>query len=228
MGTPFDVTAVATVLLTVGALIGLVVLAAVYDELRALSPGTAGRDEPSVSQMSKPDPPSRDEIRTLIPHIRRVIKSRGVPSSDEWDLVQSVLIGAWSAIMEGRYLPDPAVGLCGWVREIARRQVSNYWRRARARREQLTDPDELAKERDQWQPDELLVQEYESRREELLLTELLETRDPKLSVLVAHDIEGLAMEQIAKERNVPLSTVYRWRATALTSLRKLARQRSRA
>jgi RNA polymerase sigma-70 factor (ECF subfamily) len=190
-------------------------------------PGRFAGSKFSAAQMSKLDPPSIGEIHALTPYIRKVLKSRGVPPRDRLDLVQSVLIGAWEAITSGRYQPNPAVGLRGWVGAIARRQASNYLRSARVRRERLTEPDELAKSVDQCAPDELLARAHDQRMEQEMLTELFQTGDEMRSVLVAHDIDGLTMEQIADERQVSLATVYRWRAAAIACLQKTARQRVR-
>src|SRR5262245_32081498 len=95
-----------------------------------------------LTQTSKLHNDLWDEVRTLIPYIRAVLRSRGVPRGEEPDLLQAVLVGAWLAITNGRYRPDPASSLRAWIAEIARRQAAKYLRSARRRRERVTDPDE--------------------------------------------------------------------------------------
>ena len=127
MGTPIDVIATLTVLLTAGALVCLLLLLTAYDDLRITSSGGTSllkSFEPPAAQMSKPDPPSMEEIHALTPYIHSVLKARGVPERDRCDLVQRVLIGAWRAIASSRYEPQPGVPLRAWVGEIARRQAS--------------------------------------------------------------------------------------------------------
>jgi RNA polymerase sigma factor (sigma-70 family) len=224
MGTPVDITAISTVLLTVGVLICLVILLTVYDDLRLASSGGTSllkSFDPPVAQMSNLDPPSMEEIHALTPYIHAVLKARGVPQRDRWDLVQHVLIGAWQAIVSSRYQPKPGVPLRAWVGEIARRQASTYRRSARARQEELMDPDEIRHESRQTPPDDRLAEEEERQ----IVTTQLKSTNPMQSVLIAHDVDGVPMAEIAKEQRVPLSTAYRWRASALSALQKEARRR---
>ncbi|HLM73226.1 MAG TPA: sigma-70 family RNA polymerase sigma factor [Polyangiaceae bacterium] len=224
MGTPIDVIATLTVLLTAGALVCLLLLLTAYDDLRITSSGGTSllkSFEPPAAQMSKPDPPSMEEIHALTPYIHSVLKARGVPERDRCDLVQRVLIGAWRAIASSRYEPKPGVPLRAWVGEIARRQASTYRRSAMARREQLTAPDEIRHESRQPPPDDMLAEEEERH----LMTTQLKSADPMQQILFAHDVEGVPMAEIAKEQRVPLSTAYRWRASALSALQKEARRR---
>ena len=224
MGTPIDVTAMHTVLLAVGAFICLVLLRTFYHDLRiASSDGTSllKSFDPPAAQMSKLDPPSMEEVHALTPYIHSVLKARGVPQRDRCDLVQRVLIGAWQAIASSRYQPKPGVPLRAWVGEIARRQASTYRRSALARREELTDPDEIRHESRQTPPDDMLAE----KEEQHLVTTQLKSASPMQRILIAHDVEGLPMAEIAKEQRVPLSTAYRWRASALSALQREARRR---
>jgi DNA-directed RNA polymerase specialized sigma24 family protein len=71
--------------------------------------------------------------------------------------------------------------------------------------------------------DDMLAEEEERH----LVTAQLKSANPMQQILIAHDIEGLPMAEIAKEQRVPLSTAYRWRASALSALQKEARRRVR-
>ena len=224
MGTPVDVAAIFTVLLTVGVFIYLVIFPTGYDDLRVASSGGTSPlklFDPPAAQMSNLDPPSMEEIHALTPYIHSVLKARGVPQRDRLDLVQRVLLGAWQAIISSRYRPIPGVPLRAWVGEIARRQASTYRRSARARQEELTDPDEIRHESQQTPPDERLAEEEERQ----IVAAQLQSTNPMRSILIAHDIDGVPMAEIAKEQRVPLSTAYRWRASALSALQKEARRR---
>jgi RNA polymerase sigma factor (sigma-70 family) len=179
---------------------------------------------PFAAQASKLDPPVMAEVRALTPYIRAVLRSRGVLQRDEWDVVQDVLIGAWKAITSGRYRPSPTASLKAWVAEIARRQAATYRRSVRHRWEELTDPGEIHHESRRARPDEML----EDAEDAQFVAEHLKCPDEKQSVLLAHDLDGLAIAEIARDRRVPLSTAYRWRASALASLQDEARQRSQA
>lgn len=201
--------------------LGFVALAMVATLAMRAQPATHRIECDPAAQMSKLDPPSMDEIRTHVPYIRTVLKSRGVPQRDRGDLVQSVLIGAWEAITSDRYRPDP-VRLRAWLAEIARRQAANYRRSARVQWEQLTDPDDMHHESQRTQPDGLL----EVAEDWQFVTEQLKSPDEMQSVLIAHDLEELPMAEVARDRRVPLSTAYRWRATALESLRQVVRRRA--
>jgi RNA polymerase sigma factor (sigma-70 family) len=179
------------------------------------------RGSDAAAQMSNLDPPSMEEIHALTPYIHSVLKARGVPQRDRLDLVQRVLLGAWQAIISSRYRPIPGVPLRAWVGEIARRQASTYRRSARARQEELTDPDEIRHESQQTPPDERLAEEEERQ----IVAAQLQSTNPMRSILIAHDVDGVPMAEIAKEQRVPLSTAYRWRASALSALQKEARRR---
>lgn len=164
-----------------------------------------------------------DEVYALIPYVRVVLRARGVPRRAEEDVVQSVLIGAWQAITSGRYRPDPNASLRAWIAEIARRQAAKYRRWARPRRAEQLDSEETCYESPHGQPDELL----EDGEDQQFVTEQLKSPDQKQAILIAHDLDGLAMADIARSHNVSLSTAYRWRADALESLRDLARRREK-
>jgi DNA-directed RNA polymerase specialized sigma24 family protein len=83
------------------------------------------------------------------------------------------------------------------------------------------DPNEIRHESRQTPPDDRLAEEEERQ----IVTTQLKSTNPMQSILIAHDVEGLPMAEIAKEQRVPLSTAYRWRASALSALQKEARRR---
>ncbi|WP_437785391.1 RNA polymerase sigma factor [Sorangium sp. So ce1097] len=86
------------------------------------------------------------------PRIRGMLRALGVHPQDREDLTQQVLFGAWRAIEEGRYRPDPdrdpSYALRAWLMGIAWRKASHYHGRAHRRREIAVglDPWYLAEE----------------------------------------------------------------------------------
>ncbi|WP_437731187.1 RNA polymerase sigma factor [Sorangium sp. So ce1335] len=78
---------------------------------------------------------------------RRLIEATlvacGVPARDCEDLLQIVLVAAWSAIQAGRYRPHPRAhprrALQAWLQGIAWRQAGHHLGRAHVRREVPVD-----------------------------------------------------------------------------------------
>lgn len=200
---------------------GLAVWAAFLVKTRARAAGASPSPlhGQSALQSSELDPPMA-EVTRLVPYIRAVLRARGVPRCEEQDLVQSVLLGAWLAITSGRYHPEPA-GIRAWVAEIARRLAAKHRRSARFRRELLTDPDEIDEEHLAGDAEAAVIDE--EHRE--LVIELLDPRDAKQTVLIAHDLDGVSMEEIARALHVTVSTAYRWRTAALEALQEQVRRR---
>ncbi|WP_437586685.1 RNA polymerase sigma factor [Sorangium sp. So ce1000] len=96
----------------------------------------------SMSRRPAISPP----LATLLAE-RRLIAARlvacGVPARDREDVLQNVLIAAWSAIQAGRYRPDPRAdprrALQSWLRGITWRQAGHHLGRAHIRREVPVD-----------------------------------------------------------------------------------------
>ncbi|WP_437990024.1 RNA polymerase sigma factor [Sorangium sp. So ce145] len=85
-------------------------------------------------------------LATLVAE-QRLIAARlvacGVPARDRDDVLQNVLIAAWSAIRAGRYRPDPRVdprrALQRWLHGITWRQAGHHLERAHIRHEVPVD-----------------------------------------------------------------------------------------
>ena len=68
-------------------------------------------------------------------------------------------------------------------------------------------------------------EELEAHQARLLVLELLHEIDiDARAVLIAHDIDGNPMAEVAEQRGIPLSTVYRWRTRAKAQLREACSQ----
>jgi RNA polymerase sigma factor (sigma-70 family) len=136
------------------------------------------------------------------PFVRSVLLGRGVPSRDVEDLVHDVFV-----IVIGRIGDlDPARTPRPFLYVIACRVASNYRRRARIWREELAGdlPDEPLPEIITTVEDELSA--HEAREQVLCRVGKLR---PKLrAVLVAHELEGRPMPEIAALLGIPLKTAY--------------------
>jgi DNA-directed RNA polymerase specialized sigma24 family protein len=103
--------------------------------------------------------------------------------------------------------------------------VAHYRERAYHRREELT-PDGFADiPTETPAPDERLICE----QVRLKVTDVLYEIDADVRhVLIAHDINGVAMEEIAAQLRIALSTAYKWRARAMDQFVELWNQRRAA
>jgi len=109
-----------------------------------------------------------------------------------------------------------------WLNKITVHAAAHDCARAYLRREELIPDDFVDIPSDAPAPDECLIRE-QSR---LTALELLYQIDPGVrGVLIAHDIDGIAMTEIAAQIGVPLSTAYKWRARAIGQLVELWHQR---
>ncbi|AGP41191.1 RNA polymerase sigma factor [Sorangium cellulosum] len=127
----------------------------------------------------------------------------GVERQDLDDLMQEVLQGAYLGLR--RFNPELGT-LRTWLISIATHHVSHYRDRAHRRREELWSPEGF----------EPLVEESpssESRaidddRHRALDALLAELRPQRRCVLVAHDILGMEMDEIAQALAIPVNTAW--------------------
>lgn len=102
-----------------------------------------------------------------------------------------------------------------WLNKVAVFTAAHFLDRAWVRKETLLeqDPDELPGEAPD--PGDLI----DSHRLSGLAVELLQTLEPDLRrVVVAHEIDGISMVEIAAAEGIPLSTAYKRRARGLAAL----------
>ncbi|WP_437489399.1 RNA polymerase sigma factor [Sorangium sp. So ce1014] len=89
--------------------------------------------------------PTVEELAALGPQLRHVLARYGVPRQDMADILQEVLLGAWTSIGKGRYRPqpgaDPQTALASWLFGVLWRHVAHFHERAFRRREiAVADP----------------------------------------------------------------------------------------
>ena len=145
----------------------------------------------------------------------------GVPLRDRLDVSQEVFLAAHQSF----HTYDPMRSRPErWLNKITVHIAAHYRDRAVHRREELTAPGLLDVVDEHPGPDEQISRE-EDRREVL---DLIHALDLELrAVLIAHDIDGIPMQEIAAQHGIPLSTAYKWRARALVAFHAAHEQRRR-
>ncbi|MGK3992373.1 RNA polymerase sigma factor [Sorangium sp. So ce1024] len=161
----------------------------------------------------------REKTFTLV---WRWLTRLGVPLRDRGDLAQDVLLSAYLSF--DNYKPEISRPE-RWLNRIAVHTAAHYRERAQHRYEELVGEEEFPVLVDESKSaDELIV----SDQERLMVLELLHRLDVDAhSILVAHDLDGVPMADIAQQRGIPLSTAYKWRARALSMFHDLVTKRRR-
>ncbi|EYF07024.1 RNA polymerase sigma factor [Chondromyces apiculatus] len=145
----------------------------------------------------------------------------GVPIRDRRDVSQEVLMAAHQSF----HTYDPMRSRPErWLNKITVHVAAHYRDRAQHRREELTPDDAFEVIDEQPGPDEQIMLE----QDRLEVIDVLQTLEVDLrSVLIAHDIDGIPMMEIADQHGIPLSTAYKWRARAVTAFKAAVEQRRR-
>ncbi|XXX72938.1 sigma-70 family RNA polymerase sigma factor [Sorangium sp. So ce134] len=154
--------------------------------------------------------------------IWRWLTRLGVPLRDRGDLAQDVLLSAYLSF--DNYKPEVSRPE-RWLNRIAVHTAAHYRERAQHRYEELVPEEEFPPLVDESKPaDELMI----SDQERLMVLELLHHLDVDAhSILVAHDLDGVPMADLAQQRGIPLSTAYKWRARALAMFHDVVAKRRR-
>lgn len=154
--------------------------------------------------------------------IWRWLTRLGVPLRDRGDLTQDVLLSAYLSF--DNYKPEISRPE-RWLNRIAVHTAAHYRERAQHRYEELVHEDEFPILIDESKgADELMI----SDQERLMVLELLHHLDVDAhSILVAHDLDGVPMADLAQQRGIPLSTAYKWRARALAMFHDVVAKRRR-
>ncbi|WP_437964583.1 RNA polymerase sigma factor [Sorangium sp. So ce260] len=151
--------------------------------------------------------------------IRRYVERWGFRGADRDDLVQEIFHGA------ARSLPrfDPRLGTVrAWLLRIAFNLASHERKRAHRRHEALW-PEEALDGLPSDAPDSE-TRLIEAQRSDILAELLLEVPPARREILVAHDLEEEAVQDIAEEHAIPRSTVWNHLRLARLSLDAAARR----
>lgn len=142
-----------------------------------------------------------------------------IPKSDRADLVQEALLAASLRLSD--YRPErgaPATWLRGFVVRVACNYQRKQRRYQRLLREESTREPVRAPS-----TDEGTSASAEHRR--ILLEELLpKVPLPQRVVVIAHDLDGLSMQVIAEQQEIPISTAYDRHKRGLAALERAHRR----
>ncbi|XYH93682.1 RNA polymerase sigma factor [Sorangium sp. So ce1128] len=170
-------------------------------------------------------PPDEDEraaaharlfCPTLVRAVLRWLARLGVPPCHRGDVAGQVWLNVWESWP--RFDPKRGRPEC-WLNAITVHVASHYHERAQHRREELVDLIEVSDPA----PDAAAVMECDIIRTSTI--NAVNELDPELrSVLVAHDLDGIPMAQVAEDAGLPLSTLYKRRTRAIIALRDVFRR----
>jgi RNA polymerase sigma factor (sigma-70 family) len=154
------------------------------------------------------------------PFIRRTLAQLGVASADLRDVEQEVLRGVNRGLptFDPELSANPSNALRGWLFAICERQAANH-RRARLRRgELLLSNDELdASPGAGPSSEERLIAE----QHKAILMHLLDKLEPqRRAVIVAYELEGIAMAEVAAAFSIPVNTAWNRLRLAREDLRE--------
>jgi RNA polymerase sigma-70 factor, ECF subfamily len=153
----------------------------------------------------------------LVRAVLRWLERLGVPRCHRGDVAGQVWVNAcesWPRFDPKRGRPER------WLNAITVHVAAHYHERARLRREELVDVIEVLDPA----PDAAAMMEADNIRTGALAA--MNELAPELRfVIVAHDLNGLSMAQIAHDAGLPLSTVYKRRTRAIRALRDVIRLR---
>lgn len=186
------------------------------------------RNEPGraqASEVTREVEPTRDRpvFRTVfeseLSFVWNTLRRFGVVERDLEDVAHEVFVVVNRRLAEY----DPARPLRPWLFAIAVRCASDYRRLARHRHERL-DGDAREPTDHAAYPDELVGQTEERN---LARRALLAVPEERRAVLVLHDFEEIAMQEIADALGIPLKTAYSRLRIGRTELIEAARRAQR-
>ena len=145
--------------------------------------------------------------------VRRYYLLRGLDAGTAEDLTQNVFVKVYRQAGELR----ESTHFYGWLFAIVRNEMVSYWRRDRAR------PEEIEFESLGTQDADGLMSEPEVLPS-MRMTDLLESLEPaERDLVVLRFVEGLSYDELALALNLPLGTV-KWRI--FNARKKLSRSLS--
>jgi RNA polymerase sigma factor (sigma-70 family) len=165
-----------------------------------------------------------DQRAVVFRFIEFGLRGTRATKEDIEDLTQDVLTAAWTTSESDNYRPDPkvrpAVALHSWLWGIARHHVYQYRDSGRVRHEVLSAnvglrvEDAVPSVEDRF---------YNEEKRHAFMAGLSGVPQHIAAVLIAHDLDGETMADIAERIGTPVSTLYKWRARGLAALRNSLR-----
>ena len=154
--------------------------------------------ETTAPVTAPPAPPFREIFDTHVSYVAATLGRLGIDRGDRDDLVSEVFVRVHRSLASY----DARRPLKPWLFAFAARVASEHRRLARHRREVVADVDV---ESSALSPDQELEQS-ESRR--LLDRALAELDDEKRAVFVLHDLDDIAVPEVARALAIPEGTAY--------------------
>jgi RNA polymerase sigma-70 factor (ECF subfamily) len=155
---------------------------------------------PAPSEAAKPPVPFRALFEAEFRYVWNSLRYLGVRPADVQDVGQEVFLTVHRRLAAGEVPRSTR----SWVFSLCYHAASNYRRLARHRREVPTDPAPDA-------PDPASDAEARLARQQELarLAEALDALDlDRRAVLVMHDMDEVAMPEVAEALGIPLNTAY--------------------
>ena len=171
----------------------------------------------------KDKPTFKDVLKEHGPFIRRTLSQLGVRACDLPDVEQEVFRGIQRGLPtfdEGLAM-NPATALRGWIFGICERQAASQRRSANRRAELLRTNEEIdeAQKGSAPQAEELLI----AAQRGAVLQQLLKQIDERRRfVIIAYEIEGVSMVEVAALQAIKLNTEWNRRRLGLLDLRAAA------
>ncbi len=154
--------------------------------------------------------------------VRRTLAHLGVAARDLPDVEQEVFRGAARGLsaFDPALAANPEHALRGWLFGICERQAASHRRAAAKRGEVLRAPEDLDGATAETAEDAMLAGEREA-----LLSALLARLEPRRrAVVVAYELDGLAMVEVAAAQRIPLNTAWNRLRLGREDLRAAARK----
>jgi RNA polymerase sigma factor (sigma-70 family) len=151
--------------------------------------------------------------------IRRTLSQLGVSARALDDIEQEVRRGIDRGLstFDPEMAANPASAMRGWLFGICERQAANHRRSENRRGEVLQADDDMAHVRSSAPTAEESLMEAERKD---LLHELLATLEPRRrAVIIAYELEGISMPDVAAGLSVPVNTAWNLRRLARDDLR---------
>lgn len=154
------------------------------------------------------------------PFIRRTLAQLGVASRDLGDVEQEVLRGVNRGLpaFDPELSANPSNALRGWIFAICERQAANHRRARRRRSELLFTNDELDTEPGigPGSEERLIAEQHRA-----ILLYLLDRLEPhRRAVIVAYELEGIPMADVAAAFAIPVNTAWNRLRLAREDLRE--------
>jgi len=172
-------------------------------------------------------PPFRQIVADYSAFIRRTLQQFGVRASELDDVTQAVLCAVARGLdaFDPALSTDPPNALRGWLVSICERQAAS------ARRHAARHAVELLAEQVELDAQPSAAASAEDELVELervaLLDRLLRLLDPhRRAVVLAYDVRGVAMAEVAVALGIPVNTAWNRRRLGLDDLRAAWRRLS--